>query len=973
MKTIFRFSKHLILTVFSILFTCVVSAQNSNPNDLQQDYADIEAFRISKGDNPSYGGGSEDAIIKKWVNFLWDEGWNRKSSWDIDFKTARKDLLGTNNGKKTNALRVVNEFTNLVYADGSVGNVRNNSWVLKNNLSQLVFENNKVNLKFENANGDNYLLNISFFNDGLIHVTGEELGYFDDKALIPAAVSASETNGKLVITYLSEPILIEFETAPFSMKVYRNGALKFSQKGFNVSESIDNPRGVRVRFDAAQEDEYIGFGERFDRLKHKKSIFSQWCIGMAEALNSGTPETYKPIPFYLNPVNSTGMFYNHGGLVRWDIEAGESGVVDISSIGGLCDYFLFVGDNAYDIYRAYTNVTGRIFEVKDWVHMPWMGHHFGNPLEFNSKPDRLIGEVRGYNENGFTYSAMYAPGISPGSNETLDIYKNEMEPLGVRFGAHLDPMVKNGNINQVILRSDGTPWVSDHAFQSGNNYYDYSLESVINKEFNGSLYKISMLDFGEQAGWDTALRGYPTFSGLESHNLYQHLYHRAAYISEMKKYPDGDWMNFARSGWAGDHAIGGFFAGDTTSSLKDLVSTIRAGINLCASAGVYWGADIGAYKRNPALTKLNYLRWAQFGLFSPLMRTHAHQDKELRPWKYDAETNDAFKAYTWLRASLVPYIHESGLVATSDGIPIMRALPIEFPKDVNAYLDYEYMFGPSLLVAPYVTTNHSRGNVYLPKGTWFNFFTKEKHTGEKTFSQTSPDFTEMPVYVRAPAILPIRIGDNSPVLGKSYFASTGTDLYNAKSVIDAFQIYPLNGAAESVFSYAAVSYENKSSVVTLHINSESLFNKQVHIEVVDVSTVTEVIAGTKTLSSSSSWEDMMVETGRYYYDQASKVLFVNYLNDTALNVPEVRESNTFEIYPNPSSDSLSVKLNATQKGKVQMKIYNTTGALVKSFNYGVNEFSNIEEISLRGLALGLYVLSIEQEGKKHVLKFIKKD
>jgi len=876
MKAIFRFTNKIIFNVlFAVFFSSSFAQKPNTTNNLKKEYTLIETYRSAKGDSVKYGGSSEDALIQKWIDIIWNEGWVRKSGFDINIAQIKNDFSGDDEGKKASALRQLNEFTELIYADGSVGNIRDKNWKLPNVVNQMVSRDNKVTLQFKDAKQESYPLELSFFEGGLIHVKGTEAGYFDDKALVPAKISVSDTGDAMVVEYQNEPVSVTIRKSPFAIKVFRNGKLKFNQTGFNVAESLSNPRGVRVRFEASKNDEYIGFGERFDRFRHKHTVFAQWSIGMAEARANASSETYKPIPFYLNPVNSSGMFYNHGGIVRWDLEANQPGVVDVSSVGGLCDYFLFVGDNPYDIYRAYTRVTGRIFAVPDWVHQPWMGHHFGKADAWGGRLERLVDELEGYNKYGFTYSAMYAAGIPSSGKEIEDIYQKYMQPLGIKIGAHLDPMVKGGKKDEVLLREDGTPWVSDHAFQAGNNYYDYSSLKVIANDFRGGIYQICMLDFGEQANWDTKLSAYPSYSGRESHNLYQHLYHRAVYLAMMEKYPTGDWMSFARSAWAGDQAMGGYFAGDTDCSMKDLKSTMRAGINMCASAGVYWGADIGAYMRTPELTKERYLRWGQFGLFSPLMRTHAHETKEMRPWKYDDEMLESYKYYTWLRTSLVPYIHECGLVSTSDGIPIMRALPIEFPKDDKAFLDDEYMFGPSLLVAPYTTETFESRKVYLPEGTWFNFFTREKYAGEKEIKQSSPNWKEMPVYVKAPAILPIKIGDDSPVPGDSHFKSNGTDMYT-NPAIDAFRIFPVEGAAQGVFSNATVSYENKNGGIALKIKADGLRSKPLHFEIIDVPQVKEVLAGKTTLAASLSWKEMMAKPNQYYYDGQAHVLFVNY-------------------------------------------------------------------------------------------------
>ncbi len=246
----------------------------------------------------------------------------------------------------------------------------------------------------------------------------------------------------------------------------------------------------------------------------------------------------------------------------------------------------------------------------------------------------------------------------------------------------------------------------------------------------------------------------------------------------------------------------------------------------------------------------------------------------MRPWKYDAEMLAAFKFYTWLRASLVPYIRACGRVASAEGIPILRALPIEFPTDANAYRDDEYMFGPSIMVAPLVMEEAGPVRVYLPEGTWFNLFTHERKSGKTTMAETSKGWEQMPVYVRAPVILPLRLGRNSPQPGHSYFQSAGTALYS-NPAIDAFQVFPVNDAARTDFPAGVVSYENNQGAVVLQIKMDDLCMKPIHCEIMDVRQVSRVMAGEVTLTAASSWQKMMERPEQYYYERAAKTLYVH--------------------------------------------------------------------------------------------------
>jgi len=176
------------------------------------------------------------------------------------------------------------------------------------------------------------------------------------------------------------------------------------------------------------------------------------------------------------------------------------------------------------------------------------------------------------------------------------------------------------------------------------------------------------------------------------------------------------------------------------------------------------------------------VRWAQFGLFSSHSRMHGDSPRE--PWHYGTEALDIVRKYVKLRYTLLPYIYSAAVEATRTGVPVIRAMPLAFPDDPNCYdKDLQYMFGPSLLVAPIYDEGDER-NVYLPAGEWINYWTGERYTGPLNLHVKAPLDT-LPLFVRAGAAIPtapnlkrVPEGDFEEIVWQVYSGGTAGDVLN---------------------------------------------------------------------------------------------------------------------------------------------------------------------------------------------------
>ena len=272
-------------------------------------------------------------------------------------------------------------------------------------------------------------------------------------------------------------------------------------------------------------------------------------------------------------------------------------------------------------------------------------------------------------------------------------------------------------------------------------------------------------------------------------NLYERIKrHQLYYQGPLSTIPDTRPWSLHRNGYLGIAQWGGWvWSGDTESSWKTLEGQIAVGINYSLSISPYWGSDIGGFYPNAEKTGELYVRWYQFGSFCPSFRSHGRTWMTSLPWGFgmndmgpkegnnsntatasgvedkryikQSEMNNpavepVTKKYTELRYQLLPYTYSLAWEAHTSGVPLIRAMWLYYPDDEKARsLGNQYLWGRDLLIAPVYTKGAGSREVYLPKGTWYDWWTNDRKPGGQTVSK-EVDLATMPIYVRAGAIIP---------------------------------------------------------------------------------------------------------------------------------------------------------------------------------------------------------------------------
>ena len=217
----------------------------------------------------------------------------------------------------------------------------------------------------------------------------------------------------------------------------------------------------------------------------------------------------------------------------------------------------------------------------------------------------------------------------------------------------------------------------------------------------------------------------------------------------------------SRSAYAGSQRYGvTAWSGDVLSDWVTFQRQIPAGLNYSISGMPYWTTDIGGFisggnLNDPKFREL-FVRWFQFGAFSPIFRVHGTRNPdENELWSYGADAQKILVDYDTLRYRLMPYIYSEAWQVTSHHGTLMRPLVMDWREDVEAQnTGDEYLFGPAILVSPVTTEGATSRTVYLPLATWYDFWTGEKQEGGKRIQADAP-LEKLPLFVRAGSIVPM--------------------------------------------------------------------------------------------------------------------------------------------------------------------------------------------------------------------------
>ncbi|MDP5078586.1 MAG: DUF5110 domain-containing protein, partial [Nonlabens sp.] len=246
--------------------------------------------------------------------------------------------------------------------------------------------------------------------------------------------------------------------------------------------------------------------------------------------------------------------------------------------------------------------------------------------------------------------------------------------------------------------------------------------------------------------------GHPC-SHRKAHNIYGMQMARATYEGVKKYiYPKRPFV-ITRSAYSGTQRYTSSWFGDNVATWEHLsIANIQAQ-RMALSGMSFAGSDIGGFAEQP--TGELYARWIALGVFHPFCRVHSsgdHGDQE--PWTFDENVTNITRKFVELRYKLLPYLYTTFWQYVEEGTPMLKSLVVYDQEDAQThYRNDEFIFGDKILVCPVVEPNSKGRRMYIPRGDWYNFWTRETIAGGVE-SWVDADIDEIPLFVKAGAIIP---------------------------------------------------------------------------------------------------------------------------------------------------------------------------------------------------------------------------
>ena len=507
-----------------------------------------------------------------------------------------------------------------------------------------------------------------------------------------------------------------------------------------------------------------GLGERFGPLVKNGQCVDIWNADGGTA----SEQAYKNIPFYLTN-KGYGVFINHPGKVSLEIGSEKTCRVQFCVSGEVLEYFIIYGPEPKAILERYTSLTGKPAQLPEWSYGLWLSTSFTTSYDektvmsfINGMEERKIPLsvfhfdcfwMKGFNWCDFTWDK----NTFPDPAGMLSRIKAKGVKICVWINPYIaqrSPLFEEGKTGgYFIKRRDGAVYQTD-LWQAGMAIVDFTNPGAV-KWYTGHLEKLLDMgvdcfktDFGERIPADGVY--FDSGDPERHHNFYSYLYNKAVFELLEKRQGKGEPCLFARSATSGGQRFPLHWGGDCESTFEAMAETLRGGLSLGLSGFGFWSHDIGGFEGTPNAGL--FKRWLAFGLLSSHSRLHGSNSYRV-PWNIDEESAEqssvrVCRFFTDLKKRILPYIMQAGREASEKGIPVLRAMFLEFPGDpACAYLDRQYMLGPDLLVAP-VFSEEGVVSYYLPEGEWRQFLTGETIRGGG-WKTEKHDYLSLPLLVRA--------------------------------------------------------------------------------------------------------------------------------------------------------------------------------------------------------------------------------
>lgn len=669
----------------------------------------------------------------------------------------------------------------------------------------------------------------------------------------------------------AEPV--EWVAGNALLTVHPDGRITFAAGGAPVNlrlrwieEADGTLAAIDLSGDLAEREAIVGLGERFDALDQRGR--APGVVVFEQYKNQGD-RTYLPVPFFCSSrgyacliEGAAPVAYDFGRSVpdRWRAlaEAGRDRTVAVT---------LMAGDPARCV-RTLAELTGRPDAPPPaWAFGPWMSSN-----EWNTQA-RVEQEVAQSHAHGIPATVLvieawsdettfyiwngaeYRPGGGDKEPRLADFnfpaggpwpnpqaLIDALHAQGIRLVLWQIPALKRDDAphpqhdadrqhaleQKYVLRlEDGTPYRNPAFWFNRALIPDFTNPAAAAWWMQKRAYLLEEMGvdgFKTDGGEHLQGRGIVASDGRRGRELvnayptlYVEAYHRFA-----RERRNGDALTFSRAGHTGVGAFPAHWAGDENSTWEAYRRSIVAGISAGISGIPFWGWDIAGFSEALPSAEL-YLRATAMAAFCPIMQYHSEYRapgepcKDRTPWNIEEHSGDerviaTYRRFARLRMNLLPYLTREAAHSAATGEPMLRALLLDAPDDPAVWaLQDQYRLGRDLLVAPVVEEGATVRRLYLPQGDWFDFWSGSAVQGGR-WIEVPVALETIPVFVRAGAVLPLNLGNES-VLG----AEVGNQL---DPLTLTLLVYPYGASKADVLLHGEmvrVRVEAEGAGVTVHL------------------------------------------------------------------------------------------------------------------------------------------------------------
>ncbi len=574
--------------------------------------------------------------------------------------------------------------------------------------------------------------------------------------------------------------MAELKTSAVSVAPDGAGALVFRDPAGRVllhlvHDTLALSPAVNMRLLLQGEQHLYGMGEggqQFDRLGVARRLWN-FQANRGQGADMAVPLILSQIGY--------GLFIDN--TARGRIEHGDSNeggtILDYTAEAGPFDLY-FIAGTMRSVLGDVASLLGRATMPPRWA----LGYlqstrHFASTDEITGLGEELrarrlpcdaiiflstYGRAHGWNRGvghlDFQPDLFPEPAAVLGALHDMHLrtFSHEYPVLHENSPLHADAAARGYLLEHAYARLQ-PPRPDAAVFKEGQRFIDFSRPEV--RAWWWDAHR-DLVAHGIAGWWLDGGEGPPAGTALAAgdaaivHNHYDLWRQQAFAEGEARDRPDQRPFLLCRSGGPGMSRFGAIpWSGDINTTFETMETQIRTGLNVGLSGIPHWGTDTGGfYSVAPDQGEL-FVRWLQFAAFCTLFRAHGHVWRRHVPWAHGADIEGICRDIIEMRYRMMPTSYTLAWQARQTGLPTMRPLVLNYPDDPNVWdLGTQYLWGDDLLVAPVTRRGATHWPVYLPAGTWHDYWTQETYQGPGGITVASP-LERIPLFVRGGAIMPL--------------------------------------------------------------------------------------------------------------------------------------------------------------------------------------------------------------------------